>query len=276
MRLASVLVVSLAGGAFGMCPPPSRSIGQAAESEVIFFGRVRQATPKSDQHLLKSIREALSPDRRAQEKANGGDLAFTDAEIRAGAKRLGVRGTNQDGEFQPIQVTQFEIIEAFRGINGHHVTLHAEMEPHAGYVFAEGKSYLVFAFPDESTGKLTTSGCNRTHEAGTNDSDLRVIRTMFGEKHRGRLYGWVSADQAMYAFEFDHVPKPVAGVRILVTSDSLALERTTGAEGTFDFSFVPEGTYSISATFRGQPLGPPREITVKSQSWLAVPYYAPE
>jgi hypothetical protein len=249
MRLAWIAVLLLIGQeAWAKCAPPGILFCQAARSEVVFVGRVVEAYPKSERHAISLWR----------------------------AKLLGPRDSKQwPDQFIPSQTARFLVLEALRGVKDKHLVLHTAMEIHSGYIFEEGKTYFVFAFRDGKTGILTTSGCNQTREFDETDSDVTRARALFAETKRGQLYGYVTSDDQAYFLEYDHAPKPVAGVHITLRSAAEALERTTGADGAYDFSFVPAGRYTISATLNGQPLSQPRELAIQPQSCNAHLFHGP-
>ncbi|MBK7927683.1 MAG: carboxypeptidase regulatory-like domain-containing protein [Bryobacterales bacterium] len=245
MRLAS-LALALAPGLLAKCFPPGPSICQVARSEVVFLGRAVKASPRSEKHAIEIWR-------RESARKN--------------------RGTSQPDDSAPMQTTKFEVLEAYRGARGRHVTLRTEMEFHVGYSFTQGATYLIFADRDEATGALTTTGCRHTQPITGDNPDLATVRQLFAETKRGRLYGYATTDRTQFLFERTNQPAP--NVTVTLTSPALTLQRTTAPDGTYDFSFIPAGSYTLTTHLKGQAISLPRQLTIEPQSCSLVPIPVP-
>lgn len=243
MRLAC-LALALAPGLLAKCLPPGPSICQVARSEVVFLGRAVKANPRSQEHAIEIWRRES-----ARKKSRN----------------------SQPDDSTPIQTTKFEVLEAYRGVRGKHVTLRTEMEFHVGYSFTQGETYLVFADHDETTGALTTTACRHTQHITGDNPDLANVRQIFAETKRGRLYGYTTTERDRYLLMFQRTDKPVPNVTVTLTSPALTLNRTTASDGSYDFSFLPAGSYTLTAHLNGQAISLPQQLTIEPQSCSLLP-----
>lgn len=243
MRLAC-LALALTPSLLAKCLPPGPSICQVARSEAVFLGRAVKANPRSEKHAIEIWRRESA--------------------------RKNSRNSQPDNS-TPIQTTKFEVLEAYRGVRGKHVTLRTEMEFHVGYSFTQGETYLVFADRDETTGNLTTTACRHTQRIDGDDPDLTTVRQIFAQTKRGRLYGYATTERDRYLLMFERTNQPAPNVTVTLTSPALTLNRTTASDGTYDFSFIPAGSYTLTAHLKGQDISLPQELSIEPQSCSLVP-----
>jgi len=247
MRLASLALGSLQALS-AMCPPFGPSLCDYARGEAVFLGRAVEAYPRSRQHVSSIRRPRLT---RTDRPAYGHDT------------------------FNASQITRFEVLEGYRGVQDQYVVLQTKIETDSGYLFEQGATYLVFARRDKTSGLLTTSGCSYTQRITGDNPDLSTIRQLFAETKRGRFYGYATTERAQFLFE--RTNKPAPSVTVTLTSPALTLKRTTAPDGTYDFSFIPAGRYTLTAHLSGQAISLPHQPTIEPQSCslLAIPVTLP-
>jgi hypothetical protein len=127
-----------------------------------------------------------------------------------------------------------------------------------GYRFERGETYLVYAHGHEGT--LSTSICTRTKKLAAATEDLQYIRTALQAEATGHIYGTVRRQQSRTTGEPDRV---AAGYKVTLSNDKRTWTSETNAEGRFEFTGIPAGTYAITlGTSSTERAYGPREVTL--------------
>lgn len=157
----------------------------------------------------------------------------------------------------------FEIYQRDPRVNSDRLVVESEPQNggNCGYTFAVGERYVVYARRAVG-GQLTTNMCG-TKRASAAAIDLAFLKEIAGPPRGVRVFGHVRR------LEYDLVSFStrdyggVAAARVQVVGDGVALQATTGPDGSYDFRDLPAGTYRVTVTppkglaLAGHPL--PRE-----------------
>ena len=126
-----------------------------------------------------------------------------------------------------------------------------------GYRFEKGETYLVYAHGNGVT--LSTSICTRTKKLAMASEDLQYIKTALQSAATGRIYGTVRRQHSGTGGP-DRV---AAGYKVTLSNDKQSWTSVANADGRFEFTGIPAGTYGIALGTSGteQAYGP-REVTL--------------
>ncbi|MBK7927291.1 MAG: hypothetical protein IPJ98_07275 [Bryobacterales bacterium] len=237
MRLACfALALGSLHALYAFCPPPG-PLCSYARSEAVFLGRVVEAYPRSKQHAIEIWLPRLTGKNRP---------------------------SHWNDDFIPTQTTRFEVVEAYRGVSGKNVVLHTKMEPHMGYTFEQGATYLVFADRDENTGILTTNGCGYTNSS-TATTPTSPPSASSSPKPNEAASTATPPPIARNSSSNSNAPSSPSPTSASLTSP-LSPSSTTAPDGSYDFSFIPAGLYTLTATLNGEVIYSPRQLTIEPQT----------
>jgi hypothetical protein len=135
-----------------------------------------------------------------------------------------------------------------------------------GYRFERGGTYLVYAHGNGGT--LSTSICTRTKKLAMASEDLQYIKTALQSSATGRIYGTVRYQQSRTTSAPDRF---AAGYKVTLSNDTQSWASVTTAEGRFEFTGIPAGTYAIALGTSGtEHAYGPREVTLTDPRACAV------
>ena len=129
----------------------------------------------------------------------------------------------------------FDVTERLRGNVGTQISIY-EHRDSCDYSFTLGKSYLVFAY--FYNGRLMTSQLTLTRPTSVASAILRQLRAMNHGQRPASLFGYLGDGDP---------PQPSAGVTIEAVSKHRTFRTRSEADGSFEFSDLPPGSYSIKA-----------------------------
>jgi hypothetical protein len=139
----------------------------------------------------------------------------------------------------------FGISEAFRGIQAEQAEVLTGMGGgDCGYGFKTGETYLVYAYRDKQTGRLSTGICTRTRPLARAKDDLDYIRNLPSAAPGAVIFGKVYK-QNYGAKEGEDFRKPVGKAELIIEGESSSAETQTDAEGGFKVSALAPGKYKI-------------------------------
>lgn len=148
----------------------------------------------------------------------------------------------------------FNVEETFRGAAAGSVEVFTGMGGgDCGYEFVVGTRYLVYAHADKS-GALATSICSATRRAEDARGDLEYLRGLRGHAPEAAVYGVVifnSRDLSKGA----HLSEPASGAKVVVEGGALRREVATDAEGKFEVTGLPAGSYTVKVAGRQHASG---------------------
>lgn len=143
---------------------------------------------------------------------------------------------------------RFEIVEPFTGVSGATTEVYTgEGGGDCGYGFRTGRSYVVYAYRETTSPRLTTGICSRTRPANDAEEDLSYLR-MRNDRARGSgIEG--------YAFRLKrdrngntYWDSYAEGVTLVVESGAQSWELKNGKEGKFALWKLAPGTYHLRAS----------------------------
>lgn len=129
----------------------------------------------------------------------------------------------------------FNVTERLRGNVGKQISIY-EPRTSCDFSFKLGKSYLVFAYLEK--GWLTTSELTSTRPTWAAGALLRQLRAVNQGQQPVSLFGYLgeggpTSERAM------------AGITIKATSKHRTFTARSGADGSFEFNYLPPGLYWI-------------------------------
>jgi hypothetical protein len=132
----------------------------------------------------------------------------------------------------------FDVTERLRGNIGRQVEIY-EPGTSCDYPFKAGKSYLVFAHPEN--GRLMTSELSATQAASTASAVLRQLRALSEGRKLASLFGMLSQHSG------PNIEEPIAGVMIEALSNDGTFTARSESDGSFEFAVRPPGQYRVKA-----------------------------
>jgi len=181
-----------------------------------------------------------------------------------------------------ILAVRFAVEQRGRGVDSETVVVESAPQDgvNCGYTFRVGESYVVYAGAAPG-GQLTTNMCSGTKLAKDAAADLAFLKEVAGPPRGVRVFGHVRRiEEDLVSFgRRDY--GGVAGARVEVIGDRASREGTTGQDGSYDFSDLPPGRYTVTVTppkglaLAGPPLPreqhhpPPRSVTLTNPSECA-------
>jgi hypothetical protein len=158
---------------------------------------------------------------------------------------VGIQTSNESPKFGTRRV-QIAVVEAFRGVNPGTVTVrtYPANGGSCGYPFAEGETYLVYAFQPEP-GVLVATMCGRTRVASEVGAEISYLRTLARPaagttaRIKGQLQtlSWPPPTQ--------RTSEDVPRVRLTATSGAGSYSATSNPRGEFTFDGLPLGRYEL-------------------------------
>jgi hypothetical protein len=141
----------------------------------------------------------------------------------------------------------FTVDSIFRGEMEKEVDVFTGMgNPDCGYRFHVGERYLVYAFLNPDTKRLSTSYCTRTRPWSEASADLGFFRAIEHSPAGGRIYGEVMDDT--HNTGGFATPRNLAGAKVLITGESVHIERTSDKEGKYEVAGLRPGPYRVAAS----------------------------
>ena len=115
-----------------------------------------------------------------------------------------------------------------------------------GYDFKAGESYLIYAYRDTDTGRMSTGICSRTQPLSSAGADLEYLRSIAKSTARfGRIIGSAMRIDLPPAGQTEGQRRePFAGARIIAEGGGRTYEARTASDGTYEIA-VPPGTYAV-------------------------------
>ncbi len=140
---------------------------------------------------------------------------------------------------------RFEIVEAFTGVSGSNAEVYTGYGGgDCGYGFRSGRTYLVYAYREAKSSRLTTGICSRTRPLSEAEEDLTYLRTRNDPARGSGIEG--------YAFrlkrdrngntEWDSYAE---GITLVVERGEKSWELKTGNHGKFALWQLAPGTYRV-------------------------------
>ncbi|MCA1615473.1 MAG: carboxypeptidase-like regulatory domain-containing protein [Acidobacteria bacterium] len=140
---------------------------------------------------------------------------------------------------------RFQIEEGFRGAQGGTTVevLTGSGGGDCGYGFVVGRRYLVYASVNDK-GQLATGICTATKPLEQAAEEIEFIRGLPQKSPEVAIYGAINFS-ARDLLTGGHVNEPVREARVLVEGAGTRREIGADAEGKFQATGLPAGTYSV-------------------------------
>ncbi len=154
----------------------------------------------------------------------------------------------------PASLVHFTIEHAYRGIEAGRSAIDVivlggqnpdgtETWVEDQYKFEDGRRYVVYAYPEKQGNALMTSTCQRTGRVEERAEDLAYFASLSQPSTGGRIFGrLVRTDLEPSA---DGRRGGLANVAIALHDGSTRREARTDADGRYQFSALPAGTYRL-------------------------------
>jgi hypothetical protein len=157
-----------------------------------------------------------------------------------------VRVKMPDGIEYPQELVQLQIERNYRGQEGKSTVeiVTGEGGGDCGFLFEEGKRYLVYAYPHPATGKLYTGICQRTRILSEAAEDLEYLAKKDDPTRGAGIEGSVeqlSRDE----HNVTQVVGMLAGVQLEITGNGGRWTSATGNDGKFRVWGLKPGNYLI-------------------------------
>jgi hypothetical protein len=111
-----------------------------------------------------------------------------------------------------------------------------------GYDFKVGETYLVYAYRDATTNRISTGICSNTQKLATAGADLAYLRSLPTNTARfGKIIGTATRFEPVGDAT---VRQPFSGARVIVEGGGRQYEVRSGGDGTYEIA-VPPGTYDL-------------------------------
>lgn len=140
----------------------------------------------------------------------------------------------------------FTIDGAFRGVGGAAAEVTTGIGGgDCGYEFKQGQRYLVYAYRDKNTSRLTTSICSRTRPIAEAAEDLQFIQTMPASAGGASVYGTITHWERDLATGQGRNEGPVPFVHVLLRGTSGVTDAETDDHGRYSIAGVAPGAYEV-------------------------------
>jgi hypothetical protein len=147
------------------------------------------------------------------------------------------------GDDYKDRLVSFDVERSYRGLTTKATEVQSGWNSDCGYRFQEGVRYLVYAYPDSSIGKLTTSICTRTRPIAEASEDLEYLSKKDDPSHGAGIEGTIE--------ELD--PKNrigvvgfMEGIPVLVDGPSGRQRVISQRDGRFQLWGLSPGSYRVS------------------------------
>ena len=158
---------------------------------------------------------------------------------------VGIQTSTDSPKFGTRRV-QIAVVEALRGVNPGTVTVrtYPANGGSCGYPFAEGETYLVYAFQPEP-GVLVVTMCGRTRVAAEVPEEITYLRTLARPAvgATARIKGQVQT--LSWPPPSRTTVESLARVRLTATSSAGSYSTTSNPKGEFTFDGLPLGRYEL-------------------------------
>lgn len=136
-------------------------------------------------------------------------------------------------EMDQIETISFNVERGFHGVDGGKATLVDHLTS-CSYNFKEGLTYLVYAYRDSTTGKLSTYACSRTRTISAASADLSYIAAAAKSPNATLITG-ILADRAKTLN------------RVTVTAERLRKKYRSSSDqnGWFKLAVAEPGEYKV-------------------------------
>lgn len=164
----------------------------------------------------------------------------------------------------PKRTVRFAVKESFRGTDEKVI----ELETGAGggdcgYAFETGQSYLVYAYRDSETGKMSSNICTRTQLLSKATEDLEYFRGLKDAKAGGTVYGQVIKHLVRKQDDEYKPNPPLENITLTFLGNGNTYEATTDADGKYRISGLPAGEYKMNIAVPEEMWGFEKEQTIK-------------
>jgi hypothetical protein len=147
------------------------------------------------------------------------------------------------GDDYKDRLVSFEVERSYRGLTAKTVEVQSGWNSDCGYKFQEGVRYLVYAYLESSTGKLTTSICARTRPLLEASQDLEYLSKKDEPSHGPGIEGTIEELDAKNGIEVVGFMK---GIPILVDGPSGRKRVVSQEDGRFQLWGLLPGSYRVS------------------------------
>jgi carboxypeptidase family protein len=240
------------------------------QTPLVFLGTVTDTGPSLDDIGQDVMRKLKLTPAQIETLENGGQLPLEEAkralarllpkEAQSRLKKARTQAeldTLADQYFAPFaqKSVTFRIEETFQGDRHDTEQIWTGYgNGDCGYDFQVGKSYLVYAYQDSETGRMTTGICTRTAPTADAADDLGYLHSVKLGTAKSWVSGYVTSDdqQRIRAMVTGNPPaSPVRGASIELESVDVTRTTNTDAQGRFVFEDIAEGDYRIHVSAEG-------------------------
>jgi hypothetical protein len=152
--------------------------------------------------------------------------------------------------YSPGYSMRFRVEQALRSDVGKEITLETgNGGGDCGTPLPPGKHFFIFAYKNNKDGKLWTGMCSGNWALDGDATDAKRIdayRTLIAT-HKGSIFGEVVSSRPAWRDDdvVDGAHNPMAGMVVRAKSGKFSTSAITAKDGTFEFTGLPGGTYTI-------------------------------
>jgi Carboxypeptidase regulatory-like domain len=175
------------------------------------------------------------------------DVVFVGTAIRVMSMPFAQGISPEWQEHQKLTAT-LRVEESFRGNLDREVTF--EMGD-CYYPFKEGEKYLVYASKGRDGNLVLFRNHTRTAVVSDAEEDLAYLRGLEGAPEGGRIFGKVFDHRSTVSLRISAEPittnRTMAGIKLTARSGERTYEAVTDETGSYEFTKLPEGEYTVKA-----------------------------
>jgi hypothetical protein len=178
----------------------------------------------------------------------------------------------------PQRTFTFAVERPLRGVEGAQVAVGTGLGGgDCGYGFRVGERYLVYAYREQKTGKLSTGICTRTRPLARANEDLQYANGLSQAGAGATIFGHVARERRVSHEEGDATEyQPLAGVWVEVEGAGKTVRAETDAAGNYVAAGLPAGEYTVKAGLPETLIasGPEGKVRVEEKGCGVASFYA--
>jgi len=182
-----------------------------------------------------------------------------------------ISSINLKTPFGDDRIVSFEIERSYRGVTTKTAEVQWGWNSDCGYRFQEGMRYLAYAYPDSSTGKLSTSICTRTRPIAEASEDLEYLSKKDDPSHGAGIEGTIEEPDPKSRIG---VVGFMEGIPVWVDGPSGRQRTISQKDGRFQLWGLSPGSYRVSPALPKSFLQDKQTVKVEPNSCTELRFLA--